>query len=412
LILATGVTAQDTQTVKRKRAIMRDGPGSFYPVLAELPQGTEFIALETVEGWYKAQAADLEGYISRKVTKEKKGGNNNGQNGLPGSMDVFNFGENSTAPAPVKVSQIGLSAAVKGYAKAYLEHLEGELAFLQEAITYRVNLIEYLRFRQQTYQQVDTKAIQKRMPLPARENSTYFTYSEEGLGLAIATKLAQLGVLQNRAVQDYVNMVGNLVVEASEAYDQGFKFFILDMAAPNAFACPGGYIFVTRGLLQQIRSEAELACVLGHEIAHVSRYHGMKELELNDDRVQAASAFDELDKEGGGWSTEAQAVDQEMKALAQQIYERISSGRLQEYEDEADKLGVWYAVRAGYQPQASLDLLARLAASKFSASNEHYTVEHTIERITMLKEEVTRLKEAGANQTFTERYRKQMAGFR
>jgi len=86
---------------------------------------------------------------------------------------------------------------------------------------------------------------------------------------------AQIGLVNDRALQDYVSRVGLSLARDSERPNLPWSFKVVDDPTPNAFALPGGYIFVTRGLLATMRNEAELASVLGHEIGHVTAKHSV-----------------------------------------------------------------------------------------------------------------------------------------
>src|SRR5690606_1973026 len=84
------------------------------------------------------------------------------------------------------------------------------------------------------------------------------------------------GIYEDQAVQDYVEAVGQRVARASDMPDMEWHFTVLDDGSINAFTTGGGYVYIFRGLLAYMNSEAELAAVIGHEIAHVTRKHVSK----------------------------------------------------------------------------------------------------------------------------------------
>lgn len=371
LVQITLLFAADQLVVRRERAVLREGPGSFFPAKAELAQGAQFEVLEESDGWYKIRINGTSGYISKQVAE-----------GKAERKDVFS--QMGSQAAVTDVAQSGVSAAVKGFANKFSRRLDGDQTFLDKIYSYQIDPGTYKNFKQNTYRGRNLNRIRFAIDLPPMDRRTVFTFSEEGVGLAVASKISQLGIYSNKPVQDYVNYVGNLVVEASNAYDVPFKFFILDQSGVNAYACPGGVVFVTKGALQSIRNEAELACFLGHEITHVVQRHGMKEMEKRKVMIKADNAFAELDAETQPDSaTMATAADLEDMAI--ESYENIFSGRLQQYEDEADRYGVIYAARAGYDPQAMLDLLGRLSMMQNISKNEHYTATEDAERKTKLQ---------------------------
>ena len=88
----------------------------------------------------------------------------------------------------------------------------------------------------------------------------------------------QYGVYQDASLQNYIDQIGQRLVTVSGRNDIPYYFTVVDSPVINAFALPGGYIYVTRGILLNMNSESELAFVLGHEIAHVAARHGARKL--------------------------------------------------------------------------------------------------------------------------------------
>ena len=89
------------------------------------------------------------------------------------------------------------------------------------------------------------------------------------------------GPYADESLAAYVNSVGQRLAEHSPRSDMNFRFAVINDSAPNAFALPGGYITITRGLLAQLSNEAELAAVLGHEMGHVTARPGLQGLQKN-----------------------------------------------------------------------------------------------------------------------------------
>src|SRR5690606_27038292 len=85
----------------------------------------------------------------------------------------------------------------------------------------------------------------------------------------------QFGLVEDAALQEYVHGLGTRLAQASERPELPWTFRVADDPTPNAFAAPGGFIFITRGLLALLRNEAELVSVLGHEIGHVTARHSV-----------------------------------------------------------------------------------------------------------------------------------------
>lgn len=151
---------------------------------------------------------------------------------------------------------------------------------------------------------------------------------------------AEYGVYDDAALAAYVDSVGRKVARASDRPDLPWRFTVLDDAAVNAFAMPGGYIYVTRGLLAHMQSEAQLAGVLGHEIGHVTARHSARHLTqqtLASLGLQIAVSVSPTFRRYGG--TAEQAL-----GLLLLKYSRDD-------ESEADALGVRYASVSGFDPR-------------------------------------------------------------
>ena len=161
--------------------------------------------------------------------------------------------------------------------------------------------------------------------------------------------LAQFGgVYDDPLLAKYVDSIGQLLASASDAPDVGYTFTVLDSPVVNAFALPGGYVYVTRGLLALADSEAELAGVVAHEIGHVTARHGAKR--------QSKGTLATLGLAVLGIVTENPGLVNlgQVGALA------VLSGFSRQEEHEADELGVKYLSRVGFEPGAMSSFLGTL----------------------------------------------------
>lgn len=181
---------------------------------------------------------------------------------------------------------------------------------------------------------------------------------EAEIGAGVASNLLGAAPLVNDpALQRYVNRVGLWLALQTERTDVDWRFGVLDTADLNAFATPGGYVFVTRGLIGIMRTEAELAGVLAHEIAHVLRKHHLNAIQKNAATGIGADALGIfLDQKASGLKREA--LDKVVNA-GTELYAR---GLDRDDELEADRMGVVIAARAGYEPYGLAAVLQRLAA--------------------------------------------------
>jgi predicted Zn-dependent protease len=153
-------------------------------------------------------------------------------------------------------------------------------------------------------------------------------------------------------VQAYVNLVGRWIALHSDRPELSWTFAVIDSRDINAFAAPGGYVFVTRGLYERLRNESELAGVLAHEIAHVQEKHHLKVLQ----KSQAVDLGARLLRQR---TADAGAAVQRLIGSGAELMAR---GLDKEAEFEADRVGVVLAARAGYDPWGLVAVLQDMAA--------------------------------------------------
>jgi predicted Zn-dependent protease len=173
-------------------------------------------------------------------------------------------------------------------------------------------------------------------------------------------------LIQDKAVLQYVNQLGSWIARQSGRPDINWRFGVLNSPNVNAFAAPDGYIFVTDGLLRQLNNEAELAGVLAHEIAHVVKRHYLIAIRKNDN-VGALSNLAAT----GAKTISAKGVSMSTTPLFNLAKNMYASGLDKSDEYEADRLGVIYATRAGYDPYGLPRVLSMYAAN---ASQEGFAL--------------------------------------
>jgi predicted Zn-dependent protease len=181
----------------------------------------------------------------------------------------------------------------------------------------------------------------------------YSIEEENRIGKQISGNLlGAVPLVRDDALQRYVNLVGNWVALQSGRKDVTWRFGVLDTEDINAFASPGGYIFVTKGLYRLLNNEAELAGVLGHEIAHVTKKHHLKVLKQS----TLISALGEIA------SSKAQGSDPMVQNLIGNGAEIMARALDKNAEFEADRVGIVFAARAGYDPWGLPTVLQDMAA--------------------------------------------------
>jgi beta-barrel assembly-enhancing protease len=155
-------------------------------------------------------------------------------------------------------------------------------------------------------------------------------------------------------LQRYVNDVGLWVAQQSDRPDLPWHFGVNDSDYINAFAAPGGFVIITKGMIKQLRNEAELAGVLGHEIAHVNQKHHLIALRK--------TAFANLLSEGAAASSDKKQENM-VRMLSAPTKELYARGLDKSDEFEADRMGVVFAARAGYDPYGLPAVLTTLATA-------------------------------------------------
>ena len=197
-------------------------------------------------------------------------------------------------------------------------------------------------------------AVQAFQPIGLEEEKTI------GGSLALQVFHRFGGMYKNPALQNYVSLVGKSVAEVSDRPEIDYHFAVLNTDHPNAFATPGGYVFVSVGLLRLLQNEAQLAGVLGHEIAHITKKHALQTLK----RSKMLSGLSGL--------TMA-AMDQD-EGLFDKVIDEVSNilfthGLDKDLEFEADKFGMEYAYRMGYHPAGLKNFIKILGQSSSSKSS-------------------------------------------
>lgn len=190
------------------------------------------------------------------------------------------------------------------------------------------------------------KAADKKQAL---DELTINEQEERQLGENVSAEIRKrFGVVQDPAIHKYVSLVGMAMAQQSERPNLPWTFIVLDTDGVNAFASPGGFVHITRGALGLIRNEAELAGVLGHELAHVVRKHTVNAIQKN-------KAI------GAGINSASGGRSELLNRMAKQAYEQILENNFDRGDElDADRVGIQLAQKVGYA-DALPDFLDRLA---------------------------------------------------
>lgn len=201
----------------------------------------------------------------------------------------------------------------------------------------------------------------------------------------------EIGLVDDPQLADYVSTLGARLVQQLQSNDFTYTFHVVDMPEPNAFALPGGFIYVSRGMLTLVNSEDELVTVLGHEIGHVAARHASRRLTLAAPFAIATgiSSF--------ATSIVSPKLGNVVAGIGGMTGSLVVAPYSREQEREADRLGMQLAARAGWNPGALSKILATMeqeerlhggGADRFSFFASHPS---TPERVRDTAEEAARL---------------------
>jgi predicted Zn-dependent protease len=187
-------------------------------------------------------------------------------------------------------------------------------------------------------------------PVTGEQDFVLMSESEEiSLGAKYHDQMLQeMSVYPDPELAAYVDQIGQRVARVSHRPELNYRFTVIDSPTVNAFALPGGYVYITRGMLAYLNSEAELAAVLGHEIGHVTARHSVRQHSASTATNIAGTIFGAATGVPGS------------QDLFNVFGEAMLSGYGRKQELESDRLGAQYLARSGYDPQAMLEVIGVL----------------------------------------------------
>ena len=190
-----------------------------------------------------------------------------------------------------------------------------------------------------------------RNPVTGKRELALVSESQEiQMGQQYAQQIVKsMGVYDDKNVQDYVRRLGAALAAHSERPNLPWAFYVMDDPTVNAFALPGGSIFVTRGILTHMNDEAELVGVLGHEIGHVTARHSVQQM-----------TREQLAQIGLGVGSIVSSDIAKYAGMASQGLGVLFLKYGRDAESQSDQLGFKYMVREGYDPRAMADMFTTL----------------------------------------------------
>ena len=347
VVISTFAVAQNTPEtviVVVNEAQGRSGPGSFYALKVLIPKDTVLDVLKMKKSWYKTTFSDENVWVSENsLSVDSDSGNKSANAQTSMNMDVFKSLSTESVTS-AKASPALLTAAIKGFWTRYTGADKQNLAELP-VNGYDVPPGYVESFSEKRSSEVSRDRLQRRFKISRKYRKSSMTYeNEHSIGYSIASSVAEGSLVENESLINYISSVGWYLAESTERYELQFKFYVLDTDRINAVSCPGGYIVLTRGLLEMIADEAELAALLAHEMSHVIAGHAMQSMEESEVGITAGSSFDLLGKETGGTSE----IEGDLLALTNRATSIATSPKLDEQEFEADRMALTYLARSGY----------------------------------------------------------------
>ncbi|MFC1511780.1 M48 family metalloprotease [Candidatus Latescibacterota bacterium] len=335
LFALVAVALAETVRTAVKETQGRSGPGSYYELKVLIPQGSTLEVLEKQKSWYKVKYQDQEVWVSVNSLAIE-----------PAAADSVpvrdQFESLPMDDITVRASPATMTAAIKGFWTRYSRMQSKTLTELP-VDGFDVSIPSYQVFVQNRLRESSRDKLWEEYQLP-RPRPRMLTYEREhSIGYAIASSIADAPLVTDPGTIQYVHSVGWYVAESTEGYDTPFTFYILDTDRINAVSCPGGYVVLTRGLLELLGDESELAALIAHEMAHVIAGHAMQSMEESEVSIRADSAFDLLARETGTTETEEDLIGITNRAVS-----IATSPKLDEQEYEADRMALLYLARSGY----------------------------------------------------------------
>lgn len=386
---------------------MRNGPAAYHELLLRLYINNK-VELDSSQGyWDRVKFRQTLGWVpSYTLSETKIDADKLRSDSLQSRMSLMfsqmnnsgqEIAQNELAATPAQVS-----AAIKGFAEKWRRARDIEYNVdLERYLISPPSAVEYQNFigvreRNMTH-------LQKRKYLyPEPIFVPYTDPAIDQVGYAVASAVAQKGLISNYPLQRYLDLLSALIVENSHKPELNFSIFIMDSDEVTGYSLPGNYIFISKGALMQMRSEAELVHFLAHEITHLVFSHGMDEYREQEPRIKRESLLDEMRNKLAEENAADQATEEEREAeqrltdMSDEFFDGANSKRLDKYEMDADRWGVIYTFLSGYNPAEAIEYLERVQLDE-SDSIAEWTGVSSERRVNAIREQIQELDLATGN---------------
>jgi uncharacterized protein YgiM (DUF1202 family) len=358
-IICVGSTfAQNVLYTSRQNNYVREGAGAYFDLVDIVPSGKKLILIEKEDKWFKVKLESGKiGYISENCVSDTK----------PKKEISSKFADKWSKS---NVSKSGLAGAIKGLKGVSAKTEKGDPEQLIKYLNIPISNFELKTFYAGIQSENKNKPNKKLLEKLTKYMPEYDPeYEEQQVGLGIASRLIQNNVSENKKLQKYVNMIARTLVSNTKFFDWEFNVIVLDNKIVDGFAVPGGYIFITKGAVENCKDESELAAVIAHEMGHILRKHGLQEMTKRSGHIKMDDAFAEMDEALGEKDEETKEVEDDLEDVILSSYENVVHQRLLDYELEADRIAATLLYNTGYDETAIVRLHRRLATQQ-SISND------------------------------------------
>ena len=238
--------------------------------------------------------------------------------------------------------------------------------------------------------------------------STSYSKKDISSEITFGRVLAASVLTKHRLVKDkkqgrYAQLIGRGISESVGRGELAFYFGVIESEAINAYALPGGYIFITSKAMELMENEAELVGVLAHEVAHVNRRHILQTIKFKKNSSEFVGDVEVL--VGGGVFQGLQTMDIFMDKAFELLYE---DGLKEHYEFEADSIAIEMMIALEYNPQSYIDYLKKVKTQTKGSKDSIYTTTHPPlqDRIEKVTEQLAAIEFAGEKRTNQKRFKK------
>lgn len=357
LFTAACLWSQNFLYTQNNNNYVREGAGTYFNLVEILPSGVRLKVLSERKRWLEVELENgKRGWISRKSLSSKNSGKQ-GKSKL------------STKWASSQVSKVGLSGAIKGLSGKAGESMAGDVNLLMRLTRNEITEAQELGF----VKLLDLYESENRGEVDLDDVGVDIEeydpdLEEQQIGIGVASRLVAGGVIADQNIVNYLNLVMRALMIKSDFYDWEFHIAMLNSDKVDGFACPGGYIFITKGAFLSCEDEAELAGIIAHEIAHVLKKHGVKELKQRETHISMDDAFAELDEELDEMD-ESSALEGELNDMIANSFEKVVHMRTLQYELQADTISSVLCANAGYDPFGIARVTRRMALTHVKEKN-------------------------------------------